>query len=641
MMALSLTVQPVAASTKTLVVPVNYPTISAAIQNAAPGDTILVQSGTYYENPVVNKTLTIEGENSATTIVIGVGSPNATGKTFTVSPSVFTVTANNVKISGLTVTSPAYSLSIKYPNGFVIEGNNCVITDNNILNTFTGVFFSGQSGIVVDQNNITGSRENGIMTFGGFNDTISNNNIVSSVAKDGVAIEGYSYNITGNYISNSAYGLGLGSTYSAVFKNTITNDGVAAIYLTGSDNVIAANYASDSTYGVYSVPTFGLSGNNTLYHNDFVDNNKNAASTSTSNIQTWDEGSQGGNYWSGYSTVYPKATEIGNSGVMNVPYTICANNTDDDPLMKPVNISTAGTCPAEVIPPERSSDVAASWSFQSVAPNGVTPDATGNNPAVFGSVVSNVSYIPEMVSGKTGSALYFNGLAYAYVPPSPSIWTPNDITIEAWVYLDQYKNDTYNNIVIEADATTSVYPNRTVGFAINGYVVNGASNPELGALRGYVTTTTDGFNEIDTVTPLKLDTWYYVVFTRDTQTGMHIYVDGVEQNVTVFAGVQNPTGSIVPATLIYLGHDSISTMEDIQILSVAQPPTSTPVWQQWWFLASVAAALTALVVVGTVYYVKKSSGRRPMTLSLNFGTICAPKPRHSNERALTEAEKNE
>ena len=85
--------------------------------------------------------------------------------------------------------------------------------------------------------------------------------------------------------------------------------------------------------------------------------------------------------------------------------------------------------------------------------------------------------------------------------PSPSIQTPNDLTIEAWVYLNQYKNDTYNNIVIEAVTTTaSLYPNRTVGFAINGYVVNGTSSPELGALRGYVTTDTGGFNEIDTTT---------------------------------------------------------------------------------------------------------------------------------------------
>ena len=101
---------------------------------------------------------------------------------------------------------------------------------------------------------------------------------------------------------------------------------------------------------------------------------------------------------------------------MNTPYSICANNTDNYPLMNPFDISNAGACPNENIPPTKSSDVAASWSYQSVEPDGITPDATGNNPAVFGSDVSNVSYVPELVAGKYGNALYFNGLAYAYVP---------------------------------------------------------------------------------------------------------------------------------------------------------------------------------------------------------------------------------
>ena len=439
----------------------------------------------------------------------------------------------------------------------------------------------------------------------------SANNIASSVAKDGITTEGYSYNITGNNISQSPYGLGMGSTYSVVFKNNITKDSVSAIWLVGSNNIISANYVSNSTYGIYSVPSFGLSENNTIFHNNLIDNTQNAASNTVYSIQTWDDGyPQGGNYWSDYSTVYPKAAEIDNSGIMNTPYVICANNTDNDPLLKPFDVSNAGACPSEEIPPERSSDVAASWSYQSVEPDGVTPDSTGNNPAVFGSDVSNVSYVPEVVAGKYGNALYFNGLAYAYVPPSPSIQTPNDLTIEGWVYLNQYKNDTYNNIVIEALTTAaSFYPNRTVGFAINGYTVNGTSTPELGALRGYVTTDTGGFNEIDTTKPLALNTWYYVVFTRSTQTGMHIYVDGVEQNVIVFAGVQNPAGSIIPATVIYLGHDSISTQEDVQILSVAAPPTSSqPIWQEWWFWTPIAAAFALLV--GTFYYVNKIGLKR-------------------------------
>ena len=114
--------------------------------------------------------------------------------------------------------------------------------------------------------------------------------------------------------------------------------------------------------------------------------------------------------------------------------------------------------------------------------------------------------------------------------------------------MNQFKNVTYNNIVIEAVSTTAKYPTRILGLAINGVAPSNSTSPELGALRGYVTTDTGGFNEIDTTQPLSLNAWYHVVFTRSTQTGMHIYVNGVEQNVTVFAGIQNPAGSIEPAT---------------------------------------------------------------------------------------------
>jgi hypothetical protein len=49
----------------------------------------------------------------------------------------------------------------------------------------------------------------------------------------------------------------------------------------------------------------------------------------------WDDGyPSGGNYWSDYSTKYPSATEVDNSGIWNTPYVIDANNTDHYPLMR-------------------------------------------------------------------------------------------------------------------------------------------------------------------------------------------------------------------------------------------------------------------------------------------------------------------
>ena len=61
-------------------VPNDYPTISDAIRNASQGDTIYVKNGVYYENPVIDKSISIVGEDSENTIVIGSG--GAPGITF-------------------------------------------------------------------------------------------------------------------------------------------------------------------------------------------------------------------------------------------------------------------------------------------------------------------------------------------------------------------------------------------------------------------------------------------------------------------------------------------------------------------------------------------------------------------------------
>ena len=50
------------AGASSLIVPDNYPTIQAAIDAASPGDTILVRTGTYFENLTLNKAVTLTAE---------------------------------------------------------------------------------------------------------------------------------------------------------------------------------------------------------------------------------------------------------------------------------------------------------------------------------------------------------------------------------------------------------------------------------------------------------------------------------------------------------------------------------------------------------------------------------------------------
>ena len=66
-------VLPVKAEAKTIIVPDDYPTVSSAVRNAKDGDTVFFRKGTY-EGPenqtlVINKTISLIGEDAEDTII--------------------------------------------------------------------------------------------------------------------------------------------------------------------------------------------------------------------------------------------------------------------------------------------------------------------------------------------------------------------------------------------------------------------------------------------------------------------------------------------------------------------------------------------------------------------------------------------
>ena len=322
-------------------------------------------------------------------------------------------------------------------------------------------------------------------------------------------------------------------------------------------------------------------------------------------LETWDNGTYG-NYWSDYQTQYPQATENTALGTWDTPYAVNVNNTDNNPLINPFDTQNPGKAPSEIAPNAVASNgVVADWTFNDIGADGVIPDTTGNNPGIMGSTVGSNSYIPAQVSGKFGEALNFSGVSYAFVPPSASLRTSQEVTIDAWVNVQALKNVTYNNIIVECVRTTLPLPTRTLGLAVNGETPQNASSPPLAALRGYVLTQDGVLNEIDTTQALPFNQWVHVVFTRSTTSGMHIYVNGQEQAVTVASGVANPTGSVAAQNELYIGHDSMTEIDQLQIFNTAVAQ-SQPVWMQWWLWV---ALIVGFVVVGSslgVYFQKRN-----------------------------------
>ncbi len=150
--------------------------IQAAVNFQAPVQTIFVESGTYNEDVNVTKTLNILGAGAGTTSVFGVfGGDGAT----------FRISANNVEISGFTITrlgnnTTDWNDPTLNSAGIAIQGTSfsgALIHDNIITGNRTGIDINNSSTHTIRNNDITFNRTGLIFRNQTDNLTIVENNI--------------------------------------------------------------------------------------------------------------------------------------------------------------------------------------------------------------------------------------------------------------------------------------------------------------------------------------------------------------------------------------------------------------------------------------------------------------------------------
>jgi len=152
----------------TIRVPRDYSTIQAAINAARDNDTILVASGTYYENVVVDKSVTLAGEGRSDTIIDG-------NKNW----HVVTITVNNVELSGFTIQNGIVEPGWGYQGISMQNVNGCVIRDNSIVNNLIGIKLIYSDGNTIEGNLIT-DNEYGIRLDYSDDNTFVANNVKSN-----------------------------------------------------------------------------------------------------------------------------------------------------------------------------------------------------------------------------------------------------------------------------------------------------------------------------------------------------------------------------------------------------------------------------------------------------------------------------
>jgi len=227
--------------------------IQDAIDAASAGDTIYIAAGTYTENVVVNKAVTLRGAGPDVCTVTAASSTT----------HVFNVTADGVTISGFTITGctdAAYGINLEGVDGCCIFGNKLLdnpiaialrpgsddnVIESNYIST-TGDF--GISLISSDNNLIKGNRvELDSVGQAIWVDTCSNCEIIANACS---VTSGSAIRLVGN--------MGDGYFSGNIVRGNVCKDSTIGISLNnGADNLIESNICTnignairiDASYG--------------------------------------------------------------------------------------------------------------------------------------------------------------------------------------------------------------------------------------------------------------------------------------------------------------------------------------------------------------------------------------------------------
>jgi parallel beta-helix repeat protein len=204
-------------------VPIDYPTIQAAINAAYAGDIIYVYAGIYYESVNVYKTVRIEGENPAITYIDGSGRYNG-----------IVISADNVTVTGFTIQNAVVGAEIDYSTGNILIGN---IFKNNAV----GVELFYAIGNTVKSNEMY-DNGGGIKLYSASRNDISGNYIHDNI--NAIYLY-YSYfnNIYGNHLEANDFSELEHSDYNIIDRNVIIESNLRL--LSSCNNVISGNNMSE------------------------------------------------------------------------------------------------------------------------------------------------------------------------------------------------------------------------------------------------------------------------------------------------------------------------------------------------------------------------------------------------------------
>jgi len=226
--------------------------IQEAVNNASQGDVVYVLNGTYYEHVILNKSVSLIGENWAKTVIDGSGYG-----------VVIQVSVNDTKISGFTIQNGMSDISLisccrnnissnaikMSGQGVYIENSRQnILCGNNLTNNNRPVILQRSDDNIICANLLKNNYSPGISLYGCSNNTIRENLVRDNPAY-GVYLENCENNtIDENEIAYVCEGIHLNRSHNnTIMGNNVTKTGPYAIYLEYSDhNSIKGNTLEDN-----------------------------------------------------------------------------------------------------------------------------------------------------------------------------------------------------------------------------------------------------------------------------------------------------------------------------------------------------------------------------------------------------------
>jgi parallel beta-helix repeat protein len=244
--------------------PGNYTKIQEAIDNANPGDTIYVWNGTYHENVIVNKSVTLIGNGTTKTTIDGGGTSD-----------VMKITVDWVNVSGFKIiNSGSQSLPNRDAGIELYAVENVTISNNTCSNNYIGIFVDSSKSNTIINNTCNSNIANDLyLSYSDSNKLINNN--LQSICLSGIRLYRSKLNEINNNKCDSKTGSGMvikESDNNILTNNTCNWNTLHGIeFMKSGSNRINHNTCNLNTYYgiVLEKSSSNIFENNTWLYNEF------------------------------------------------------------------------------------------------------------------------------------------------------------------------------------------------------------------------------------------------------------------------------------------------------------------------------------------------------------------------------------